>query len=231
MTSHVGTRLITNGLILCFDPNNSRSYPGSGTILYDLSGNENHGTLYGSPTFSQNYLNFDGVDDYIQFPSILLSRASAFYSIWVYVDDFTTFTSGKTVDSRILVRGEAGYNRVLALYEGGFGFETNTNSNPNDIASNLAPGDFPHSEITAGVWFQFAMNFDNNVVYTYINGEQKRTFNVSDNLQLNYIGRIQDPTNYPDYLKGRFGGFLIYDRSLSDNEIKLNYQAYLNRYI
>ena len=44
-------RIVTNGLVLCLDAGNTRSYPGSGTTWTDLSGNGNNGTLSG-PTFS-----------------------------------------------------------------------------------------------------------------------------------------------------------------------------------
>jgi len=37
--------IITNGLVLCLDAANSKSYPGSGTTWTDLSGNGNNGTL------------------------------------------------------------------------------------------------------------------------------------------------------------------------------------------
>ena len=113
MSAIYGSNLVADNLEILLDPNNSGSYPGSGDSIFDLSGNYRTGTLYGSPTFSSNYMNFDGSNDYIQFPSISLASTGSAFFIWVYVTDFSSFTSGKTVNSRILVRGEAGYNRVL----------------------------------------------------------------------------------------------------------------------
>ena len=60
--------IVTNGLVLALDAANPKSYPGSGTTIYDLSGNGNHGTLNNGVGFSTNYkgiLTFDGVDDYV----------------------------------------------------------------------------------------------------------------------------------------------------------------------
>ena len=54
----------TTGLLLYLDAANRRSYPGSGTAWYDLSGNGNHFTLYNGPTYSNGALTFDGVNDY-----------------------------------------------------------------------------------------------------------------------------------------------------------------------
>ncbi len=60
-------KLVTSGLVLCLDAANRLSYPGSGTGLYDLSGNSYNSTLTNGPTFSNlnnGCIVFDGVDDY-----------------------------------------------------------------------------------------------------------------------------------------------------------------------
>jgi hypothetical protein len=62
-------RTITDGLVLCLDAANSKSYPGSGTTWTDLSGLGNTGTLTNGPTYSSangGSLVFDGVNDYVQ---------------------------------------------------------------------------------------------------------------------------------------------------------------------
>ena len=64
----VTTGPVTNGLILHWDPANINSYPGSGTVIYDLSGNGYHGTLYNGVGFSRvngGVLTFDGTNDYV----------------------------------------------------------------------------------------------------------------------------------------------------------------------
>jgi hypothetical protein len=40
-----GPRIVTDGLVLYLDAGNSKSYPGSGSTWYDLSGYNNHATL------------------------------------------------------------------------------------------------------------------------------------------------------------------------------------------
>tara|TARA_R110000822_G_scaffold260030_1_gene385076 strand:- start:1708 stop:2406 length:699 start_codon:yes stop_codon:yes gene_type:complete len=40
-----GPNIVRDGLTLLLDSRSSRSYPGTGTTWYDLSGNDNHGTL------------------------------------------------------------------------------------------------------------------------------------------------------------------------------------------
>jgi len=41
-----GPNIVTNGLTLILDSQSPRSYPGTGTTWYDLSGNNNHCTLF-----------------------------------------------------------------------------------------------------------------------------------------------------------------------------------------
>ena len=59
-----------NGLVLCLDAGNRKSYPGSGTTWTDLSGRGNNGTLTNGPTYSNGAIVFDGVDDYVGFTTV-----------------------------------------------------------------------------------------------------------------------------------------------------------------
>ena len=48
------SRIITDSLVLCLDAANSKSYPGSGTTLTDLSGNGYNGTISGTVSYSSS---------------------------------------------------------------------------------------------------------------------------------------------------------------------------------
>lgn len=63
--------IITSGLTIYGDANLGHSYPGTGTIITDLSGNGYNGNLINGTSFSggtPNSFKYDGVNDYIQFP-------------------------------------------------------------------------------------------------------------------------------------------------------------------
>ena len=147
---------------LDLNASNSSSYSGTGTTWTSIGNIQFNTTLVNGVTFVENgdfdYMSFDGSNDYIQFPTLTLARSGSAWFAWVYVTDFSSFTSGKTVNSRILVRGESGYNRLFALYNCCFGFECNLNSNPVDIASDTTPN---HSVagIGTGKWMNICMNF------------------------------------------------------------------------
>ena len=60
-------RIVTDGLVLCLDAGNTKSYPGSGTAWTDLSGRGNTGTLTNGPTYSSvngGSLSFNGSNQY-----------------------------------------------------------------------------------------------------------------------------------------------------------------------
>jgi hypothetical protein len=67
MAIKAGPNLVRSGLALYLDAGAAASYSGSGTAWNDLSGNNNHFTLYNSPTYNSSFggeLRFDGTNDY-----------------------------------------------------------------------------------------------------------------------------------------------------------------------
>jgi hypothetical protein len=65
-----GPRIVTDGLVLHLDAANRKSYPGSGSTWYDLSGNGNNATLSTGPVFSSanngNFYFGNTSDDYAE---------------------------------------------------------------------------------------------------------------------------------------------------------------------
>lgn len=60
--------IVTDGLVLCLDAANRKSYPGTGTGWTDLSNTGNNGVLTNGPTYSTlngGNINFDGTNDTI----------------------------------------------------------------------------------------------------------------------------------------------------------------------
>ena len=63
--------IVADGLVLALDPSSLKSYAGTGTSFYDLSGNSNHGTVINGAVYSTSlsgYFNFDGSNDYVNVP-------------------------------------------------------------------------------------------------------------------------------------------------------------------
>lgn len=81
MSSYTGPEITNDGLILCLDAGNAKSYPGTGSTWTDLSGNGNTGTLVNEPTFSTSnggIISFNGIDEYA---TVSLNLTNTTYSV------------------------------------------------------------------------------------------------------------------------------------------------------
>jgi len=80
-----GPKIVTNGLVLYLDAANVRSSPGNGTVWTDLSKNGNNGTLVNGPTFDANNggsIVFDGTNDYVSTAKVIPNLTTFTFSLW-----------------------------------------------------------------------------------------------------------------------------------------------------
>ena len=93
--------IVTNGLILNLDASNTSSYPGTGTVWTDLSGQNNNGTLVNGVGYSSvngGTLTFDGVNDYVNMGNIFNFGTGDFtYEVVVLYNNLTSNASGATI--------------------------------------------------------------------------------------------------------------------------------------
>ena len=94
MSNYYGPRIVTDGLIACLDAANTKSYPGSGTVWTDISGNGRNGPLINGPTFNSSNrgsIQFDGTNDYINFGNTLGVEGNPFtHNILFYLNSLVT---------------------------------------------------------------------------------------------------------------------------------------------
>ena len=91
--------IVTDGLVLCLDAANPRSYPGSGTWWYNMASGSFNSYVYNGTSFSTGYKGhfvFDGVNDYIQTSPLGAIPSGFSVSSWFYV---TSETNGGKVFS------------------------------------------------------------------------------------------------------------------------------------
>jgi hypothetical protein len=116
--------IVTNGLVLALDAAKKDSYPGSGTLWRDISGNGNNGTLTNGPTFNSGNggsIVFDGVNDYVQYETSLdpyISGNRDFtIELWVYKNtsgDGMIFSSWDDIPNRKFYIGYIGNTTALS---------------------------------------------------------------------------------------------------------------------
>ena len=86
-TAEGGGDIVRDGLVLLLDAANPKSYLSGSTTWTDLSRSGNNGSLINGPTFntgSGGNIVFDGVDDYVSIPDMVLNNYTNFtVSNWV----------------------------------------------------------------------------------------------------------------------------------------------------
>ena len=221
-----GYDVVENGLVLNLNAQNYVSYRETGTSWYDLTGNDNTGTLTNGPTFDSTTRSvvFDGVDDYVVTSSnIGISGATPrTLECWYYVDSTNTKSiigyggqnNGLLFDT--IVYYVNGYLTVIGHYYGG-GYDT---------ASTLPS----RNTININQWNHIIHMYDGTNVSIYTNGvfSNSKEFSVSNNRQLNTnnstfkIGTGQYTGAY-QYATGKISAARIYNKVLSQSEILQNY--------
>ena len=225
-------RIVTDGLVLCLDAANKRSYPGSGTTWIDKVGG-NNGTLTNGPTFSSDNggsLVFDGTNDYVTFGNVLnLSEITV--SIWFKPDALTgrQFLIGKWES------GKRAYHIVFNQS----GFPSGTISSAITTDGNLATlvqPDVQNAITSTSEWYHICMTADGNKLSTYVDGKVGNVKSAGSpytagNAYLS-IGTILffSNTSPLDAANARISNTSIYNRALSAKEVLQNYEATKGRY-
>jgi hypothetical protein len=89
MAISYNSSIVPNGLLFCVDAANPRSYPSSGTNWFQLSGNNNTGSIINGPAYNSanlGSLSFDGVDDFVDFSANLGTMATYTIMFWAKRD-------------------------------------------------------------------------------------------------------------------------------------------------
>jgi hypothetical protein len=227
----------TDGLdepILHLDASMNGAFKGN-SIWRDMSGNNNHCTLVNNASYNNikgGAVRFDGNGDYVDLgQSYTLSRLDSTISAWVYIDDFNP-AAPKTQPARNLINNSLageGYRNVIIFWDGEVGFESNTNSNPYELNSDVN-GPVVASDVVPLSWFQFTISFISGVANFYVNGNFLDNVSVGNDTIVRYLGGTGTRSNYPDWMKGYISEFVIRDRGLTADEVLSNYNVTKGRY-
>ena len=212
---------IPDGLIYHIDPANPKSYIGTGTTIYDLSGNGNtsnftNGALY--QNYQKGTVLVDGNDDCISTPLFNLTSPVT-VSAWV-----------KNISNLSPVFGGSGGGVGYGNGEYIFYYENKTIVIQ---GANSGAKYYQFPQLNLNQWSNLVMTRDaSNNMSVYLNGIGSTTGaqNYSNTLQMNQIGRYSAFYNIYN-VKGSIGEVKIYNRSLSASEVLQNYNASKKRYL
>jgi hypothetical protein len=227
-----GPNIVTDGLVLCLDAASHKSYPGSGTTWYDLSGDGNTGTLTNGPTFSDNSLVFDGTNDYVSVSGVSSPVGVSDFSVesWIKLE---SIPSG---NPRVVAIGSDSNNYFnLATYGGGspgtydtFWFEIKK--------AGTLYGGFHSSarKYETGKWYNLVGTFINstNTPKFYINGISVAGSGVSGGAPsvFNTLLIATGTTTPSEVIDGYIPLVKLYNKTLTDSEIQQNYNATKSRF-
>lgn len=214
-------KIATDGLVLCLDAANVKSYPGTGTAWTDVSANDTNGTLTNGPTFGGGAIEFDGANDYIMTPTnALMDTQTLTMETWCNPDltnhNGFLFEKGpvNTQFSYFFNSNNVFYFRTIGLSPQDLTFTTTTH-------------------ITAGNWHQIVATYAAGVKIIYINGIQRYeqtgiTGTIATGKVNQYIGAYGPGTAY--FFNGKIAISKFYNRALTAIEVQQNFNATRGRY-
>ena len=222
--------IVTSGLTFAVDAGNLVSYGGTGTTVYDLVTTGTTGTLTNGPTWtylSGGTFTFDGTDDYIDFGvTNIVLPTNITLSAWI---------NQSTID---------GYKNILTKQGNGnidldYGITTSPNGNLYFWFHNGAfriHETFTNIINSTNTWYNVVAVFDdiNNTVKMYVNGiqvynEPEITSMLEHSGSKLFIGWRNSFAGGQSF-NGKISMAQVYNRALSGNEIKQNFEAYRGRF-
>jgi hypothetical protein len=178
---------------------------GSGTIAGDSSGNGNHGTIYGSATWttgkSGNALDFDGVDDYVDVGDIDLTDAFTI-SAWINIS---------SIDKNMIVGKSYSTYQFYAKPTGRIVFQRNS-STPINFNAGIVTDTWYHVAVTFNTTYGTVLYLDGSVVDT-----DSDTSITNENNVITKIGANSWTAH--NFFNGTIDDVRIYNRVLSASEV------------
>lgn len=204
---------------------------GSGSIAYDSSGNNNHGTIYSATWISNcksNYcLSFDGANDYVEvadnggldnIPQITLVA-------WFKLNQLASAKG----EMEFIVAKKHSVSPWSSYFMG-----ITTANNFQFSLLNSAQGQASAtstSTFQAGVWYFVACTYDGSSMKIYVNGDPSasavQTGSIFDS---NYPFRIGADWSGGSRMNGTIDDVRVYNYALTADEIKALYSSAVNIY-
>ena len=229
MAINYNPKIITDGLVLCLDAANRKSYPTTGTTWTDLSGRGNNGNISGATYNSANIGAFTWNANSITTVSMTNLRPTTAITqeCWVLFTANTTevmlgaqYGSGSDNSYAIWLNGANNWTGGVRV-SGSFNYQSYA------------------SAVSLNTWYHFVHTYDGSNQRLYLNGFQVLSWVTTGSIQYDINNTLLAVGN--DYNSGYNGGasvgvqgklakVSIYNRALSASEVKQNYNATKSRY-
>jgi hypothetical protein len=213
-------RIVTDGLVLCLDAANLKSYPGSGVTWGDMSGRGNNGTLTNGPTYNSangGSIVFDGSNDIVN--TNYVSSSVFTWSAWFKTDVVSS-----------------GYRNIISIPSPNYMLMLLDISTPNLgfwTPDGLGGVNLSTPTIAINTWYNAVFVREGNSITggykAYVNAVLYGNANTgtwSSSSTLSLGGRVGET----QFLDGNIAQASIYNRVLSAAEILQNFNALRGRF-
>jgi hypothetical protein len=226
--------LVTSNLIVHLDAANTTSYPGSGTVWYDLSGSNNNFNIVAGAYNSSGpkYMDFNGSYGCAKNGGdISLSDATGVtYCVWTRVKG--------TGDWRTLTRSYTADHHVIILYNG-WEIGMYDNDGAGFIGTGYSQQSLPNYNTTNWIamywrwqasspYYEMSYNDTPGTIRGSITNASAR-YNRGFGAIGAYHNESTTPSNAAQFW-GDIGVFMAYNRRLTDAELVTNYNYYKTRF-
>jgi len=228
--------IVRDGLVLCLDAANSKSYPGTGTTWFDIGGNGFNTSGWTGITFdtiSGGALRFNGSSDPMEQTNFYNPSSSNPIFIGSLPSSTINWNGDSTYEAwvRPIVLGSTNTGYIFAdnnYNEGILGINSSNIRAYWGASASLTTSFSP----TINTWYQIIMTHKRQTNSTYLLSLIVNSVLISsgtnDTVDVNY-----GPDNRLS-IGHLFNGFIsnvkIYNKVLSSNEIKQNFNALRGRY-
>lgn len=220
MSVYAGPNIIENGLVLCLDAANVKSYPGSGTTWTDLSGNGNNGTLVASPTYNtdaRGNILFNGTTQYATGTTLALTS----YTLGFWIR-FLTLPTGLSTEEQILNTPGSTFGISIV--------DTVANGTWRWQSWNGSTGRQSSTTVTTNVWYNFAMTGTSTTAQFFLNGLSTDSFATGASISSGTIYLAAYNAAADRSLNCNISNVSFYNRVLSTSEIMQNFNALRGRF-
>ncbi len=237
MGTHGGPNVITEGLILALDAGAPRSYPGTGTVWSDVSGEDNHATSQASASATAGIFNSDGYFN-------LTESADVFFLIpglnnydfddRISIEFWIKNTGG---DYRAVVQNSDSSSGSSDTVDIRFGREDYYGGGNNGTMCNFSMKlagtqtgiQFP---VARDVWTHVHCNYEGSAIKAYLNGVVFASSAATGGIdQVANDFKLFRHYNTGEDLVNPFASIKIYNVALSADNVLQNYNAQKNRFI
>lgn len=222
MAQNYGPRIVLEGISLVLDAADKKSYSGSGSVWYDISGFGNHCSLPNAPGHSGNYFTFNGSSNY----GTITSNSGSL-----------NFSEGQTVMIVMRHTYTSGRKNLWNQAYGGYGTWTHEDGvNINYFYGDNGGDNTPYTALNSGttstgVWNVMCVTRDISTVVWYKNGVQTATMSNPYGSVPYTTTSITIGNGYAGYWEGDMACVLAYDIALTQGQVLQNFNAIRRRFL